>query len=475
VPYPDVCSVRKAEDSLAGSSLRSRVSEGGQLGSMVVLTSLPVGCGAGGTSLRVSIRVLLVDAAPHLAILTWLSGDVQPGFDPVALFLLGIVVGVVAALGIAVLRRRRKIPRAKKSSGAKVRQDVIRRDLNRMAEYAGEFSGSEPAVSQSFEPGLAAMRTYQWDEAIELLHEAKVRVARAQLVPLLVQVGVCHFMRGSLVDALEEFGEACRLSESEGDKEGKASALANMGVVRHEFGQHDNALEDLNQALAIARESDKQRLVALCLGNIGTFQRYRGQLDDALKSHERALDLSRRIGDEPGVVSALVNAASVRRDKGQLAAAREYYEEAVEIAVKIGDNLGFAVGLGGIGGVYLDKGELDKALKSHEESLDGARRIDFRLGVATGLGNTGLTLEKKGAHEQAVPSLAEALAILLSVGVRHGRNQALLGLLRCDEALGRDRLQELLKQASVSDEGVVDLVDRIDQVRQRRNEPTAQD
>ncbi len=404
-----------------------------------------------------------------------MGGPPAQGFDPAALLVIVVVVGVGAALGIAALRRRPKVPSWLKLGRARKRLDVIRRDLDRMAEYGGELRDAEPAVKQPFELGLAAMTACHWDTAIEHFREAWTRAGRAQLVPLLVQIGVCHYMQGCLVDALREFGESSRLAEREGDKPGRAAALANIGVIHHEYGELGSALTHLNQAMAISRESGDHRAVALCLSNIGNIQRDKGQLDDALQSHEDALAMSRQIGDEPGVVSALGNTASVRRDRGELDKALELYAEAVEKAREVGDNFGYAVELGSIGGVYRDKGDLDRALKFHEDALAGARRIGFRLGEAAELGNVGLILEKRGAHGQAIPNLVETLTILMLVGVSHGQNQALFGLSRCDDAVGRERMQELLKQAAVSDEGTADLLDRVDQIRLRRPRPTRRD
>jgi tetratricopeptide (TPR) repeat protein len=398
-------------------------------------------------------------------------GTTAQGFDPAALLLILIVVGAGAALGIAALRRRPKVPRWLKLGRSKKRLDVIRRDLDRTVEHIGELRNSEPAVRQPFELGLAQMTACRWDKAIEHFHEAWARASRSQLVPLTIQIGVCHYMQGSLFDALKEFRGTIDLAEREGDKQGRAAALANIGVIHHEYGELGSALTLLNEALAVSRESGNQRVVALCLGNIGNIQRDKGQIDDALKSHEDALAISRRIGDEQGVVSALGNTASVRRDKRELDKALELYAEAVETARRIGDNFGYAVELSGIGGVYRDKGDLGRALKFHEDALAGARRIGFRLGEAAELGNVGLILEKKGAHAQAIANFVETLTILMLVGVSHGQNQALLGLSRCDDALGRERMPELLKQAGASDEGVADLLDRVDQLRLRRPRP----
>jgi tetratricopeptide (TPR) repeat protein len=415
----------------------------------------------------------MIDERPNAARMTQMGGTPAQSFDPAALLVIVLVVGAGAALAIAALRRRPKVPRWLKLRRVRKRLDVIRRDLDRMAEYIGELRGSEIAVSQPFERGLVAMTACQWDKAIEHFQEARTRTGREHFVPLLVQIGVCHYMQGCLGDALKEFGESSRLADREGDKPGRAAALANIGVIHHEYGELGSALTHLNEALAISRETGNQRVVALCLGNIGNIQRDRGQLDDALQSHEDALAISRRIGDEPGVVGGLGNTASVRRDKGELDKALELYAEAVEKARNVGDNFGYAVELGGVGGVYRDKGDLDRALKFHEDALAGARRIGFRLGEATELGNVGLILEKRGAHGQAIPNLVETLTILMLVGVSNGQNQALLGLSRCDDALGRERLQELLKQAGASDEGASDLLDRVDQLRLRRPLPKA--
>ena len=398
-------------------------------------------------------------------------GNSTQGLDPAALLVIVLIVGAGAALGIAAIRRRPKVPNWMKVRRAGRRLDVIRRDLDRMAEHIGDLRNAESVVRQPFELGLAEMTACHWDKAIGRFHEAWARASRAQLIPLTIQIGVCHYMQGSLFDALKEFGGTTDLADREGDKQGRAAALANIGVIHHEYGELGSALTLLNEALTISREAGNQRLVALCLGNIGNIQRDKGQLDEALKSHEGALAISRRIGDDQGVISALGNTASVRRDKGELDKALELYAEAVETARKIGYNFGYAVELGGIGGVYRDKGDFDRALRFHEDALAGARRIGFRLGEAAELGNVGLILEKKGAHAHAIANLVETLTILMLIGVNHGQNQALLGLSRCDDALGRERMPELLKQAGVSDENAADLLDRVDQLRLRRPRP----
>jgi tetratricopeptide (TPR) repeat protein len=399
-----------------------------------------------------------------------MGGTSAEGFDPAALMVIVLVVGAGVALGIMAYRRRRKIPRWQKVTRVKQRLDVIRRDLDRMAEYVGRLRESEIAVSQPFEYGRAAMTACNWDQAIERFHEAQKKAGRAQLVPLLNQIGVCHYMQGRLGQALQEFRESTRLAEYEGDRQARASALNNIGVIRHDYGELGSALEQFKEALAVA-QTENQSVTAICLGNIGNIQREKGELYGALQSHENALAISRRIGEDEGVVSGLGNIASIHRDQGGLDKAMEYYAQAVETARRVGYNFGYAIELGGIGGVYYDKGELDRALKFHEDALAGARKIGFRVGAAAELGNVGLILAKKGAHEPAVANLVESLTIFLTTGVEPGQLQVLLGLSRCDDSLSRERMEELLKQAGLTDEGVAEMLDRVDQIRRRRPRP----
>jgi hypothetical protein len=71
-------------------------------------------------------------------------------------------------------------------------------------------------------------------------------------------------------------------------------------------------------------------------------------------------------------------------------------------------------------------------------------------------------------YGRAVPYLAESLAFSLTAGATNGIRQGLYGLSKCDDSLGRERLQALLKEAGLSEESTTDTLDRVDQIRSRR-------
>jgi tetratricopeptide (TPR) repeat protein len=385
--------------------------------------------------------------------------------------LLGVLVGtcLVVAAAVRIAYALRLGGRRERTAGADL--SVIRRDMDRLAQYLDGLPESEPVVRNLFRLGLSAMEACKWDQALEHFHEALIAAKGTELVALFNLSGTCQYTLGRLDDALGDFEEAARLAKRFGDEQGKAPALGNMGVVCHDRGELDKALHYKNEALEKARVLGDQWAEAIYLGNIGTIWHDKGELDKALACHEEALAMSREIGDEWGVASDLVNIASIYRDKGGFDQALKYDEESLATARKIGYRLGVATDLNNIGVIYSVKGGFKEALRFEEEALRIAREIGFRLGVATDLGNIGLILTAQKKYEPAVPRLAEALAIMLDAGVADGPRQALTGLVRCENVLGRERVGELLRKVGLDDKALADLLDRKDQMHMRRPGP----
>jgi tetratricopeptide (TPR) repeat protein len=142
------------------------------------------------------------------------------------------------------------------------------------------------------------------------------------------------------------------------------------------------------------------------------------------------------------------------------------------MARKIGYRLGVISDLSDIGNIYRDKGKLDKALTYGNAALELARATGYRVGVATDLGNIGLILKDKREYEQAVPKLVQALTMLLASGISDGPRQVLSGLVKCENKLGRKRLEELFKEAGLDDQAAADLLDRLDQMHLKRPGPS---
>jgi tetratricopeptide (TPR) repeat protein len=396
-----------------------------------------------------------------------MSATLQHVSDPSVLLLTALVVVLAVGLPVAVIFGRRLAPQRARRVAFSKRLDLVVRDLDRLADTPGEVSRADTQAWQSYRHGLAALTECHWEEAIKHLWAAQGMVTGAQLVPLFHQAGVCHYMEGRLGGALKESREAARLAEQCEDLPGRVLALNNIAVIEHESGELDEALAVLRQARGLARQSFDRAAEAFCLANIGNILRENGAYGAALQAHEESLALSRQVGDRKGIADCTANIAGVLRDRGEVDKAIERYAAAVAAARKVNHKLGAAVALGNLGCLYLARGDVKRALEHHESALALAREIGFRLGVVTELANIGLLNVGRRAYEQAVTYLVEPLTYLLEAGVANGHRQALYGLSKCDDALGRKRMQELL-WAGMAKDAAAEILDRIDQIRIRR-------
>jgi tetratricopeptide (TPR) repeat protein len=382
-----------------------------------------------------------------------------------------LVIGCVVVLAVAFYTLYILIPARRRARAATVGKRVMRRDMDRMAEYFDGLRESLPAVRQPFELGLAAMKACDWDQAVGHFREAMMQARGAEIVALFNLTGMCRYTQGLLDDSLANFEEAARLAAQFEEEEGRAPALGNIGVIWHDRGELDRALQYKEKALATAHALGDQWAEATYIANIGNVWHDKGDLDKALECHKQALELSRDLGDRWGVAGDLAGIAGILRDKGSLDEALRYDQEALAMARKLGHRLGVAADLGNIASIYRYKGELDEALKRGEEALAVARKIGYRLGVAADLGNIGLILTDQRKYGQAVPKLGEALTILLASGVADGPRQVVGGLARCEDKLGRERVEKLLREAGLDDRSAADLLDRVDQMRRKKPEP----
>jgi tetratricopeptide (TPR) repeat protein len=394
-------------------------------------------------------------------------------FEAIRFWATLLVASLVIILAIAVHILYSLSPRVQRARRTAIGNKMMRRDMDRIAEYLDGLANSGPAVRQPFELGLAAMETYNWGQAVEHFREAMLQARGAEIVALFNLSGVCRYTQGMLDYARKSFEEAARLAEQFGDEEGKAPALGNIGVIYHDQGDLDLALQYKEQALAKAHQLGDQWAEAIYLANIGNIWHDKEDLDKALEYHEQALELSRDLGDKWGIASDLASIASIFRDKGALDEALKYNTEALAMARKLGHRLGVVTDLRSIASIYRYKGKLDEALKYGEAALAEARKVGYRLGVATDLGNIGLILTDQRKYEQAVPKLAESLGILLAGGFADGPRQVVTGLVTCEDKLGRNRVEELLRAAGVDESAATDLFDRVDQMYRRKPEPEA--
>jgi tetratricopeptide (TPR) repeat protein len=162
-----------------------------------------------------------------------------------------------------------------------------------------------------------------------LAHDAQgaqnTRLDPRRRASLRVNAGVVYRNLGDPVSALDDFREAIRIYEAEGDKAGLSNAWLNIGLVHHlNLKQPREAEEAYRTALRLAEESGDRSEEIQDLFYLGWLLLEQKRLDEAERVFSRSLDDARKSGSAEGRWSALDGL-------GRIAAARGQEERAVEL------------------------------------------------------------------------------------------------------------------------------------------------
>ena len=292
------------------------------------------------------------------------------------------------------------------------------------------------------------MEAYKWDEAIGHFQDAMKHAVGPELTTLHFLVGRCHHAPGRWKKALESFEESSRLAEQFGDKQGKAAALDNIGVIRRERGEFDKALENFETALGLAREIGARQEEASALNNIGGTRLYKGESEEVvLKYFEDSLKICQEIGDREGQASRFINIAiACPGDK-----AMDYAEKGLKLARETGAKKLEAGALANIGFLLKDKAGPDEMLRNHQDALKLLREIGDKQGEASTLANIGGWLVQGGKHEQALEPYLTGFMIssALDLAQLSGPERFRWGLGKCLDALGRDKFIAACEKAGM--------------------------
>jgi tetratricopeptide (TPR) repeat protein len=179
--------------------------------------------------------------------------------------------------------------------------------------------------------GVVLEKLGAYREALGLYREVlsdENRLDPRRRASLRVNAGVVYRNLGDPVSALDDFREAIRIYEAEGDKAGLSNAWLNIGLVHHlNLKQPREAEEAYRTALRLAEESGDRSEEIQDLFYLGRLLLEQKRLDEAERAFLRSFDAARKSGSAEGRWSALDGL-------GRIAAARGREERAVELLEK---------------------------------------------------------------------------------------------------------------------------------------------
>ncbi len=182
------------------------------------------------------------------------------------------------------------------------------------------------------------------------------------------------------------------------------------------------------ETLQINRENGNRQGEANTLANIGYLYSSKEKYDEAIRYFTKALQINIEIGGRQGEANQLLNLGSTYRLLGDRAKALEYCNQALKLHTKIFYKQGQANTLSMIGNIYADDGDYEEAARFHQDALKIYRSTNYKLGEILQTNQLGILCAKQKDTEQAMIYFNQTLKLCGSYEYKQGEGDALYQL-----------------------------------------------
>ena len=216
-------------------------------------------------------------------------------------------------------------------------------------------------------------------KAVQIFEEMK-KEQKTNFKPWkLIEIGNAAQLAGNLELAEGNYKQACRKYKLDGNREGEANSLNNLGIIAQIRGDLAEEERLHRESLVIKREIGDRGGEAHSLNSLGIIAQRRGDLAEAERLYRDCLAIGREIGDRAGEAASLGNLGNIAKIRGDLAEAERLLLEAKSVYQEIGDRAGVSRQLGNLGNIAKTRGDLAEAERLREESLAIKREIGIPI------------------------------------------------------------------------------------------------
>ena len=194
--------------------------------------------------------------------------------------------------------------------------------------------------------------------------------------------------------------ETLQMNCKDGNRQGEANTLANIGYLYSSKENYDEAITYFTKAVKINHEIGGIQGEANQLLNLGSTYRLKGDMEKALDYCNRAIRLHRKISYKQGEANTLGMMGNIFADSQNFREAYTYYQEALDIYVKTNYKIGEIIQLNNLGMLAIKQKAPDKALPFFKKALDICKKTEYKQGEGDVLHNLGnLHMEKENPTE----------------------------------------------------------------------------
>ncbi len=230
--------------------------------------------------------------------------------------------------------------------------------------------------------------------------------------------------------------DALQMNRENGNRQGEANTLANIGYLYSSKESYDEAILYFMEAVNINREIGGKQGEANQLLNLGSAYRLKGDTDKALKYCNLAIQLHEQISYKQGQANTLSVMGNIYSDNRNYNEAADCYNKALEIYKETGYNAGEITQLNNLGIIFLKQKQFEQALCYFNQALDICAEYNYEQGEGEALHNIGLICFESGNLKEAFEYFEKALFIQDKIGNQKHKIGVLKSIAKTYEKLG---------------------------------------
>ncbi len=213
------------------------------------------------------------------------------------------------------------------------------------------------------------------NQALKLSKQSGYKLGEAMAYRVM---GVSHWARGNLIEALPLVLKGRDLYKSIGNTLGEGNCTMNIGMVYDEQQDKKKALDYYFAAIALFKKSNNDQRIAVAFTKVGTIYIEQKKFDEALRFLNDAFAIHKKNRFDFGILEINNRLGLLYRDKGELKKAENYFTESLSIARKKKDQEHIAKNLENLASTYLLKGDLTKAETCLKEAYPIAEHNGYK-------------------------------------------------------------------------------------------------
>lgn len=200
--------------------------------------------------------------------------------------------------------------------------------------------------------------------------------------------------------------------------EARASEL--LAAVWYVRGEMRTALSHYDTALVLHRRNGDADGQADVISNMGSMLSYLGELDSALTLYQEGLAFHVRLADSASIANDLNAIGRVQMLRGDHGKAVDLYQQSLHIQEVIGNKRGICTSLANLGGLYLNQSDWNEALGYYRRAAAMAEELDDQHQLGTQLEEIGSCLEELDDTTGSMQAYRRSEAIRMAIGDHHG-------------------------------------------------------